>query len=239
MTWGVLCRDATPTDLELMRRAGYGIVWFDLEHGSLSLAQTIGLVRTADHLGLTTAVRIPELTRSVIQPLLDHGTRIVILPDVQGEAHGREFVRLGRFPPLGQRGVSSATRWSGFATGEHVVDRVRTADADVHLMVQFESDEAFASVDGILRVPGVDMVTVGPLDWRLRTRNVSALQTSVSSVLERARDAGKVTAMAISSPAEVRRYRSAGVRILFVGIDIAMKSAMLSETLERFRTADA
>src|SRR5687768_8203838 len=110
--WGVLCRDASITDLELMQRAGYRIVWFDLEHGGMNLADVMRLSRTADHLGMVSAVRIPVLSRAFVQPLLDQAVRIVILPDVADASHAAGLVELGRFPPLGQRGASSVAPWN-------------------------------------------------------------------------------------------------------------------------------
>ena len=41
--YGVICRDATLTDIELMAQAGYHIVWLDLEHCPQSVPElTVG-----------------------------------------------------------------------------------------------------------------------------------------------------------------------------------------------------
>ena len=62
--YGLTCRDATVTDIELMAQVGYHIVWIDLEHGPQSAAEAIALGRTAAHLGMVPLVRILELSRT-------------------------------------------------------------------------------------------------------------------------------------------------------------------------------
>ena len=62
--YGVICRDATLTDIELMAQIGYHIIWLDMEHGPQSMAETLRLGRTITHLGMVPLVRMPELSRT-------------------------------------------------------------------------------------------------------------------------------------------------------------------------------
>ena len=101
--YGVICRDTTMTDLELMAQLGYSVVFLDLEHGPQSTAEVIRLGRTIAHLGMVPMARIPELTRTQVQRLLDGGMEILTLPDVRNAAQAARLVQLGRFPPLGER----------------------------------------------------------------------------------------------------------------------------------------
>ena len=71
LLYGVICRDVTLTDIELMAQEGYHIVWIDLEHSPQSSEEAIQLSRTIDHLGMVPLVRIRELSRTNVQPLLD------------------------------------------------------------------------------------------------------------------------------------------------------------------------
>ncbi len=107
--YGMICRDATLTDIELMAQAGYHVVWLDLEHGPQSTQVAIELGRTISHLGMVPLVRIPELSRTYMQILLDGGIQIMTLPDVRSVEQTRRFVQLGKYPPMGERGVSSST----------------------------------------------------------------------------------------------------------------------------------
>lgn len=235
--YGVLCRDTTLTDLELMHLAGYRIVWFDLEHGAMSLADVLTHVRTAEHLGMASLVRVPQVLKAYIQPLVDQGVRVIVLPDVRGAADAKELVRVARFPPLGHRGGAAATAWSEYATGDQIAGLMRTADEGLHLMVQIESDEALAALDEILAVPGIDMVTVGPLDWRLHAPGSvdPDISQKVEQVISRASRLGKTAAMLVSGPEEAARYVAVGLRMVFVGADIGMRRRIYQQTLERYR----
>ena len=138
--YGLTCRDATVTDIELMAQVGYHIVWIDLEHGPQSAAEAIALGRTAAHLGMIPLVRILELSRTHVQRLLDGGIQILNLPDVSDAEEASELVRLGKYPPMGQRGVSSTSAGTGFSLGADTRATLQRANEATHLMVMFEGD---------------------------------------------------------------------------------------------------
>ena len=163
--YGLICRDATLTDVELMAQEGYHIVWLDLEHGPQSVEEAIRLSRTISHLGMVPLVRIVDLSRTHVQRLLDGGVRVLTLPDVRNGAEAVEFARLGKYPPVGERGVSSTSGGTDFALKPDVQQALRDANDSTHLMVMLEGDEGLSNLVDILAVQAVDMVTVGPMDW--------------------------------------------------------------------------
>ena len=109
--------------------------------------------------------RIPELTRTQVQRLLDGGMEILTLPDVRSAAQAARLVQLGKFPPLGERGVSSSSAGTGFTLGSDPRRALGEADLRTSLMVMIESDEGYRALDDILEVEGIDMLTVGEMDW--------------------------------------------------------------------------
>ena len=133
--YGLTCRDATHIDLELMAQVGYHIVWIDLEHSPQSTAKALELGRTARHLGLVPLVRILELSRTHVQRLLDGGFEVINLPDVTDAEEASELVRLGKYPPLGQRGVSSTSAGTDFSLGADTRLTLQQANDATHLMV--------------------------------------------------------------------------------------------------------
>ena len=141
--YGIICRDATSTDLELMAQTGYQIVWIDLEHGPQSTTRALELGRTATHLGMVPLVRILELSRTHVQRLLDGGIQVLNLPDVTDASQAAELVRLGKYPPLGHRGVSSTSAGTNFSLGADTRQTLLEANQATHLMVMFEGDEAY------------------------------------------------------------------------------------------------
>ncbi len=240
--YGVICRDTTLTDLELYRQAGYHILWIDLEHGSLPVGEAVRLCRSIVHMGMIPLARIAEPRKDLVFPLLDGGFQILVLPDAREPSQVAELIRLGKFPPLGERGVSSTSASVGFALGSDPQSVLREANKATHFMVQLESDQGLANLNAILQVEGVDMVTVGPLDWSVSQGLLgdgakSELADRVDRVLVAARQAGKLTAGVVGDVQQARNYLELGVRLLFLGVDVALKRRAFAETLARFQQA--
>ncbi len=238
--YGVICRDTTMIDLELMAQLGYSVVFLDLEHGPQSTAEVLRLGRTITHLGMVPMARIPELTRTQVQRLLDGGMEILTLPDVRSAAQAARLVRLGKFPPLGERGVSTSSAGTGFTLGTDPRRALREADRGTSLMVMIESDEGYQALDDILEVEGIDMLTVGEMDWSVSLdlfgpEAKRALAPKIERVLTAGRRSGKILAAGGGNPQQARQYRGLGVRLFFVGVDVNLKRRMLSDSLSAFK----
>jgi 2-keto-3-deoxy-L-rhamnonate aldolase RhmA len=238
--YGITCRDPSETDLELLSQVGYQVIWVDLEHGAISDGRAMKLCRTITHLGMIPLARIIELNRSQVQMLLDVGYRILILPSVTDAQQAQRFVELGKYPPLGQRGVSSTAAGNEFSLGTNPVETLEEANAVNRLMVQFESDTSYDNIDAILAVEGVDMVTIGPLDWALSlglTGDAAKreLAPKIEKILMAALKANKITAMGVTNAEQARHYVAMGVRILFAGVDIAVKKKAFRDWLSGLR----
>ena len=236
---GIICRDPTLLEIELLAQTGCHVVWIDLEHSSLSASEAVRLSRTIAHLGMVPLVRIIELSRGNVQSVLDGGFQIVVLPNVTDAREAADLVRLGKYPPLGQRGVSSTCAGNNYTLGDDPRRTLAEANTATHLMVMFESDQGFAQLDSILRVEGVDMVTVGPMDWAVTLELFgqeakSQLAQKIDKVITAASACGKIVAMTAPSAEEARHYIDLGARVLFVGVDVALIRKAFAETLTVF-----
>jgi 2-keto-3-deoxy-L-rhamnonate aldolase RhmA len=225
LLYGVICRDPTLVDIELMAQIGYHIVWIDLEHSPLSLTEAARLCRTIEHLGMVPLVRIAELRRGDVQTLVEAGFRIIALANIGNASEARQLVSLCKFPPLGERGVSTCSAATGYSLGSDVQQTLARANDATHLMVLFEDEQGMSQLDQILQVEGIDLVSVGPNDWAVSLgafddASKARLSDRIDRVLTAAAGTGKITAMGVSSPAEGKRFVELGVRLLFVGVDI-------------------
>lgn len=240
--FGVICRDATLTDVELMAQAGFHIVWFDMEHGPQSMAETLRLGRTATHLGMVPLVRMPELSRTQVQRLLDGGIQVLALPDVRTAEEAARFVQMGKYPPVGRRGVSSSSAGTAYTMGADPKQTLREVNDATHLMLMIESDEAYEALDEILAVDGIDMVTVGPMDWSVslglfgdeaRTRQTPKFERVFTAAVA----SGKIASAGAFSFDQAAHFYSLGVRVFFVGVDIVIKRQSLISTRNQFQNA--
>lgn len=238
--FGVICRDATLIDIELMAQSGYNVVWLDREHGAQSMAEMLRLSRTIEHLGMVPMMRISELSRTHIQTALDGGIRLLALPDVRSQEEASRFVHLAKYPPIGGRGVSTTGAGAGYSLGDDTRQTLEDVNDATHLMVMIENDAGYEALEGILAVEGIDLLTIGPLDWatslglygeEARTR----LLPKIERTLRAAADAGVTTAMFVSDDEVGRRYRDCGVRIFFIAEDIVLKRRSLEATIDAAR----
>ncbi|MBM3262148.1 MAG: hypothetical protein FJY97_01770 [candidate division Zixibacteria bacterium] len=237
--YGIICRDATPIDIELMAQSGFHVVWLDREHSSQSMTDLLGLSRTVEHLGMVSMIRLSEITRAQAQTALDGGIRILAAPDVRTGEDAARLVRLSKYPPMGRRGVSTTGAGAGYALGADARRTLDEVDAATKVMVMIESDEGNENLDAILATPGVDMLTIGPLDWgtslglygdAARTH----LMPKIERTLRHAVAAGRIAAMYTPDGETALRYRNCGVRIFFVGEDVVMKRRNMEQTLSTF-----
>jgi len=237
--YGVISRDPTLIDVELMAQEGYHLVWFDLEHSTLSLSKAADLGRFAWHLGMIPMARTVELSRGQVQVMVDGGFKIIVLPDVKNADQASKLVQLGKYPPRGQRGISTTATGNDYRIGSDLQRALNDADAATHLMVQFESDEGYDNLDAILSVDGIDMVTIGPNDWAISAQLFGPARTQIAPkidhVLTRARGAGKITAIGVSDADQARHYTDLGARILFVGPEISIRRKAYAQAIGGLR----
>ena len=238
--FGMICQDATLTDIELMAQAGYHVVWLDLEHSPQSTAEALRLCRSILHLGMVPLVRVLELSRTHVQRLVDGGAQIISLPDVKGSEQARHLVQLGKYPPIGERGLSSSSAATDFSLGQDPRQTIAEANRATHLMVIIESDEGYRQLDEILEVDGIDLLTTGGVDWGLSLglfgdEAKSQLAKKIERVVKTTVAAGKIATMRVANADQARHYLDLGVRILFLGPDVTIKRRVLMETMESFR----
>src|ERR1700736_3188271 len=93
----------TPEIVRIAKTTGYGIVWIDLEHSSISIDCAVQISATAADLGLEAWVRVPEREYGVIGRLLDGGVTGIVAPRVETAEEAQQIVAACRFPPFGHR----------------------------------------------------------------------------------------------------------------------------------------
>jgi 4-hydroxy-2-oxoheptanedioate aldolase len=111
---------------------------------------------------MPTLVRISSY--SDITRLLDFGASGILVPDISSAEQAKEAVRLTKFAPLGERGMTNigrCVRYGRIPLSEYCA----RANDEVCLAVQIESREGLERLDEILSVKGIDIVTTGRQDF--------------------------------------------------------------------------
>src|SRR5690554_4391332 len=79
---GMFMRTPCEVLVEVIGMTGYDYIILDDEHGQMTDAQKVSLMRTADSMGLATLVRVPGIDEIRIQKSFDMGASGITIPGV-------------------------------------------------------------------------------------------------------------------------------------------------------------
>ena len=137
-------------------------LWIDAEHNPLSLEVIQAHVIATMAFDTAAIVRVAWNDPVLIKPVLDIGADGVIVPLVRTVDDVRRAVAACRYPPDGIRGYGPRRPSAYGQLGGP--EFVKLANESVLCMVQIEHIEAVNNLDGILAVPGLDGIVIGPQD---------------------------------------------------------------------------
>jgi 4-hydroxy-2-oxoheptanedioate aldolase len=223
-TFGCWLSMAEANAAEMMGTAGFDWLLIDGEHAPNDLRSIRDQLAVLETSPSDVVVRLPVGETWMIKQVLDAGAQTLLVPMVESGQQARDLVAACTYPPAGRRGVgAAATRASRFSS---VTDYIRTADAQICLLVQVESRAGHAALDEILATDGIDGVFVGPADLaadmgHAGDSSAPDVQAAIADILGRTAAAGKTPGiMCLDDRAQT--YLDAGARFMAVGIDVLL-----------------
>jgi 2-keto-3-deoxy-L-rhamnonate aldolase RhmA len=221
--------------VRMAKTAGFGLVWVDLEHSSISIDCAVQIIASAADLGLEAWVRVPERDYGVVGRLLDGGATGIVAPRVETADEAQKVVNAARFPPRGQRSQTALlpqTRYQRMSAAE----LMRCADLATTVHILIESAQGVRNADAIAAVDGVDILHVGMNDLSVDLGHVDHLRhadviDACERVIAAARGGGKLAVVGGSSdPALFVELLNAGaVPLVFAAIDTDVLAAGLTQ----------
>jgi len=202
---------------------GFDYINLDGEHGLFSPESIDAMVRAADGYGLTVTARVPNLMSSTINQFLDRGVIGVLGPHVDTSEQAKQLVDACRFVPQGQRS------WGGgrgtFYNDGGLIDQpglkrteyMELANENMLVMAQLETATAFANLDEILEVDGIDAFAWGSNDLAQSMGfpgqpDHPEVKAAEASVEERIHAAGRKMSTDISSAVNLPELILSGAR---------------------------
>jgi 2-keto-3-deoxy-L-rhamnonate aldolase RhmA len=238
--FGIFCCMPLPQVIELIAGAGFDFAIIDNEHTLINPETLENMLRAADACGLPALVRVPGDATAEIARALDAGARGVVVPRVRSAAQAAAAVRLCRYAPEGDRGLA-AGRAASYGNTDLAALLAR-ANQDVLVVPMIEDREAVDAIDGIVSVPGVNMIIEGAADlsqslglpWQPR-------HPSVRAALEQAQAAAHARGVpycaALRVPEDLAQWWQRGVRCFTLGDDRALFQRTLRTDLAQARSA--
>ncbi len=140
--------------------SGLGFDWLllDAEHGPLGFETLQRMMQSMRGTDCVPIVRPQWNDFVVIKRVLDLGAYGVLVPWVNSKEEAEAAVRACRYPPEGIRG------WGPRRASMFDDEYYETANRELLVAVQIETEKALENLDGILSVDGVDACYIGPYD---------------------------------------------------------------------------
>jgi 2-keto-3-deoxy-L-rhamnonate aldolase RhmA len=226
--------------VRIAKTAGFGIMWIDLEHSSISIDCAVQISAAAADLGLEAWARVPEREYGVIGRLLDGGVTGIIAPRVETAKEAQLVVDAARFPPRGQRSQIAHLPQVGYRKLPPA-ELMAAADRATTVHILLESAKGIDNADAIAAIDGVDILHVGMNDLSVDLGHVGNLShpdmiEACKRVIAAAHRHGKLAVTGgASDPALCLQLLNAGsAPIIFAAIDTDVLSAGLNQRAQEW-----
>ncbi|MAJ37343.1 MAG: 2,4-dihydroxyhept-2-ene-1,7-dioic acid aldolase [Flavobacteriaceae bacterium] len=147
--------------IEIMATAGFEWLCIDIEHSAISISDVLNLIGHIQGNGMQALVRVEENNPVIIKRVMDAGADGVIIPMVNSVQDAKKAVSSVKYPSIGSRGVG-LSRAQNYGTG--FSEYKEWLQNDAVIIAQIEHINGVNELSGILDVPGIDGIIVGPYD---------------------------------------------------------------------------
>jgi 4-hydroxy-2-oxoheptanedioate aldolase len=209
--------------VEIVAKQGFDAVTLDMQHGGHNEDSVLRCIPAIQAAGKPALVRIPVGRFDMASRALDFGAEAVIAPMVNSVADAKAFAASMKYPPLGERSWGPTYAFPRHGKGDQA-EWLHESNQRTLAFAMIETRAALDALDGILDVPGVDGIFVGPSDFSIAWTNggtvdstLEDMMETVASIAERTRKADKFAATYIMDPAISGRMVKMGYRLLAMG----------------------
>lgn len=163
-TYGLTLTFPEPTIAEWAGYLGFDVLHLDMEHGVFDWESAEMMCRVADMHGMTCTARIPNTETDTILRAFDRGLMGILCPHVDNAEQAARIARAARFGPEGERSFGTSRGRDYGLTGKTPAEYMAEFNHEVTVSIQIETAHAVDTIEDILDVDGIDMITFGPQD---------------------------------------------------------------------------
>lgn len=155
---GTFVRLSHPDVTEWLSRLGFDFLLLDTEHAPTGLETLQQMMQSMNGTSCAPIVRPQWNDPVAIKRILDIGAYGVLIPWVNSKEQAENAVRACKYAPEGIRGFGPR-RCAWFDPRYF-----ETANEEIFIAVQIETEEAIRNLDEIVSVEGIDAFYIGPFD---------------------------------------------------------------------------
>ena len=160
---------ATPFgDTAMLADSGFDFLLFDTQHAPVEIKQINPAIQSMRGTKAAPIIRVSSNRADLICFAMDAGARGIIVPMVNTIEEAEAMVRSCKYSPLGDRSNSGVHGdWGEIKDYRGYLDMV---NEEVLIIPMIETQQAIDNLDGILGVPGIDVLLVGPSDLSIELK---------------------------------------------------------------------
>lgn len=224
-----------PEISRILKNAGCEWFFFDTEHGYANIDRLYGIFGYAGMVGIPALLRIPEVNKTEVFRALDMGAAGIVCPNVESVEQAKELVRLAKYMPLGERGVSLTRPHTGYRK-VNAAEYMEQANRDTLLICQMESPKGIDCLEEILKLEGIDGVLIGPNDLTCSMGIINQLDhpdylANVEKVFQLCKKYDKIAGISGKDRKVLKHWESKGAQLLQWGTDVSLLMEKLKEGL--------
>ena len=214
-------------------------MWIDTEHSPYGTESLDVIPVMARNKGVAPMIRVAWNDPTLIKKAYDAGAVAVMVPQVDSAEEAARAVEYAKYPPDGNRGLTPT--WTRVA-GEDFNEVIRTANEETVVVLQVESRQAFDNLEEMAKVPGVDVLFVGPLDLSASVGTITDTNSKeVREILEEVprmlKDTPVTPGTTCPTQADAQEKIDWGYRYVSVGSALNIGAQVVKDSFQALRDA--
>ncbi len=221
----------------LMAQVGFDWLTVELEHSPTNFETAANSFAVIAATGPVPLARVPFNTVENIKRVLDTGAYGIVVPMVNSRAEAEAAVAAARYQPLGTRSIGGQIHAANFDTDPATY--YARANEEILVVLMAEHIKAIEAADDILRLPGIDVIFIGPNDLHNSMGKPPAFESehkeyvdAVQHILKTARKYGVAPGIHVVDAAAARRRLAEGFQFIAVASEAGMMLAKAAETAQ-------
>lgn len=230
---------------DMLASLGLDFIFIDTEHIAIDRAKLSWMCQVYAAHGMAPIVRIPNQDPFTATMVLDGGAQGIVAPYVETVEQVQGLRGAVKCRPLKGKRLSEVL--SGSPTEPDLEAYMEKRGDSQSLIINVESVAAWKNLDGLLAVPGLDAILIGPHDLS-STMGIPEqydhpeFDRAITDIIKRAREAGVgagihvTTGKGLSTKDHVR-WIEAGANLVLHRADIIAAQHLLSQEFQELRSA--
>ncbi len=231
--YGVISPTTDPTICEYIGLSGIDFYIMDAEHGPLTMADTIHMIRACESVSITPLARINSLDEKMILQYFDAGIMGVMMPGTNTVEDCEKLVQAVKYYPLGNRGLGPV-RASDYMAGKLSQQAyISFSNEQTLVFPMIETVTCLENLEALCAVNGVDGFILGPRDLALSMGFTDGpahpeVKAAIDKAIQTVTSKGKIFGTVAGTAEQAKELSEKGVSLLLNSVQGLLTSSIKS-----------